>query len=198
MATGEAPSRSELAAGGAASYHVTLTNPGDAAETYSLTLGGLPQEWVALPPTASVAARSSVTLTAVISVPESAAADAFAFAVVAAAATSSALAGAHLSVVDSLDLSIVPVEAIAHPGTTVVYSVTVRNLRPIAQEVTLEVEGTPGGDVVLPSPTVIAAEGALTLPLHVTAHATRGIYPFTVRARSEDGAAAARAPCCAC
>ncbi|MBN1890583.1 MAG: hypothetical protein JW850_21495, partial [Thermoflexales bacterium] len=191
------PSAQTVGAGGTAQYEVTLFNPSGVAQTYTLSVAGLPAEFVAaLPPTVTLQAGEILTLPLSVhasSLRVRVSPNALRSALSVLAETSSGgldAAGADLTVVPpSFALSIAPGLRSAGNGETVTYTVTLTNFEALARTCTLAVSGLEGNavsllanDIVLPTSVEVAGGATVTFPLVATAHTYRGLYPFAVAA----------------
>src|SRR5690606_6296187 len=111
-------------------------------ESYTLTVAGLPAEWVALPATVPVSAGAQVTVPLTVQVPEDTASGSLPFNVFAANSSGGEdQAGAELMVVDGLDVALEPDIQSAAVGTAVTYTLVLTNHLETAETYTLTAEG---------------------------------------------------------
>ncbi|MFZ0545939.1 MAG: PKD domain-containing protein, partial [Candidatus Promineifilaceae bacterium] len=172
--------------GGTAVFDVILDNPAAASETYTLTVAGLPSEWVTLPETVVVGAGSQVTVTLTVQTPGEASPGSLPFNVFAVNSSGGQdQSGAELNLIDGLDVTIEPDSQIAPAGTAVTYTLVVTNNLTTAQTYTLTAEGA--ANVTLPPTVFVSGSSSASLPVTVSADAD-GYFPFTVSA--ENGSAA--------
>ncbi|HLF26956.1 MAG TPA: PKD domain-containing protein [Anaerolineae bacterium] len=183
---GVEPGARIAAPGEAVVYDVVLFNPGDAADEFTLSVGGLPAAWVDLPATVLLDAGHTQTVTLTVRPEPDAALGEQAFIVIAETnAGGRDAASASLTVADPLDLSITPKLAAASNDQVVTYTLTISNLESDARTYTLSTDGLSPNVVVLPGSVDVAAGQAVTVPLEVTVYADRGLHPFSVTANPQ-------------
>ncbi|TET50691.1 MAG: DUF11 domain-containing protein, partial [Anaerolineales bacterium] len=181
--------------GGEVWYEVTLYNPGLTADTYALTLVGLPSGWVMDPIAIPINTNAEVVVPVTVTVSADAAPGAYDFAaVVENSAGGRDAAQARLEVADLLEIAVEPPQQTADSGETASYVVTVTNLESVDRTYDLTIDdGLAGNDVDLPSTLVVAASSSVTTTLQVRALAETGLHPFRVTATCETPEKVARA-----
>ena len=173
--------------GGRAIYRVDLYNPGQVETTLSVSLAGLPSDWVDLADSVRLAAGAQAALPLTISVPSDATLGVYPFSVIVQTeAGGQDQAGAILHVSDLMDLAVSPSLANVGSGETIAYNVAVTNLESVTRTYDLSVDGLAGNDLQLPGDVTVGPGGTAVVPLSVTAHADHGPHPFTGRASSRD------------
>jgi uncharacterized membrane protein len=194
------PATQAVRPGEAAPYTLTLTNPTATDVTYNLSIRGVPDAWVDLPPTVTVAARGTTTIPVILTPGAFDPLGTFGFVINATAAS-----GASGSVQGELVLDGVPVVPVADPdahgvvlalipgqatagtGTTASYVVRVVNTGSATELFTLSTSLPPGVNGLLGQTTVEVPSGAsnfrdITLSLTPQAGASLGANGFTVTA----------------
>jgi hypothetical protein len=176
------PPTQTVGAGGTAVYDVVLSNPAASADTYTLSVAGLPAEWLTYPPTVPLAAGAAVTVSLAVAVPTTAGLGENPFVVSVTNGSGGAdQAGASLLVIDGLDVAIDPPEQTAGSGTPVTYTLTLTNLESVARTYDLAAGGLAA--VTLPPTVTVAANSSATFSILVVV-ATSGPHPFTISASS--------------
>jgi uncharacterized membrane protein len=176
------PGAATLVAGEVTVFTATLTNPGTAADTYTLSSAGPIANWVALSSNASVPAESAVTVPLTLTVPPDTDPDEFPILLDVSTGTGGTdRAVAALTVVDGLDLTLMPATQYAVSGEVVTYTLTITNLTGSERTFDLTSSGLP--IVTLPPQVVVAAGEAVTVPVTVLADGD-GLLPFTIVASS--------------
>ncbi|MBI1297675.1 DUF11 domain-containing protein, partial [bacterium] len=180
------PPTQSVVIGGSAVFTLTLTNPLAAAETFSLTVGGVPAAWVTVPATVTLAAGASQAVTVTVAVPADAEADVLPLLVdVAGSGGSTQSVQAALTVFTGVQLAVTPPTQTAQPGVAVTYTVAITNAESITQTYNLSADPIVSG---LPA-TAEIGPGAMAL-YTVTAAVQSGPQPFTVTAAAPSGATA--------
>ncbi|MBK8987727.1 MAG: VCBS repeat-containing protein [Chloroflexi bacterium] len=181
------PAEQSVAAGGTAVYTVTLTNPGSAADTFTLAAGGLPADWLDYPASVPVGAGETVVALVTVTVPGDTAVGDWPLWVDVASSGGLENLGAALTVFDGLDAALDPASQTALPGAPVAYLLTLSNLESVQRTYTL----TPTGDMTIDAPAslTVAANGTGTAVITLTS-TTVGPQPFTILAAAAEGAAA--------
>ena len=170
-------------AGNGAPYSVTLANPTTASATYTLTVSGLPADWVALPPTVTVAGAAAVTVPLHLTPPPDAEITAYTFAVNAATPTGGwDQAPGVLEVAEGFILALTPAQLTADYGATVTYTLTLSNAEPILREYTLQATGLASSSVQLPAMMSVPPGATRSVTVSVMAREPLGIHLLTVQA----------------
>jgi uncharacterized membrane protein len=185
------PVTQSVGIGGQASFSLALSNPGATAETYSLSLGGLPAGWATLPPTVTVSAGGEVILSLDVTVPPEAAAAELPLVVVATTSSGGVdQAGATLTVFEAVSAAIAPAARSTTAGVPVTYTLTISNHAASAVTYDLVVLGLV--DASLPPTVTVATGSALQIPVTISASAA-GPHPFTVLVSGPNGQASTTA-----
>ena len=205
---GLAPPTRTAQPGGTAAYTVTLSNPTTVPVTYSLSVQGVPADWVDLPPTATVAAGGSVNVPLQLTPAVFAAVADYGFVVTAVdsanAAGARGSAEASLTVagtptpVDSQSHGVVvqltPASATAGQGTSATYTVRVTNTGSATEEFDLFPPFVAGIQAFFAQDSVAVPPGAgnyreVQLTLTPVVGLAVADYPFVVTAQSLTSAA---------
>jgi uncharacterized membrane protein/PKD repeat protein/uncharacterized protein YegL len=194
-----APEEQAASVGGTAVYTLTLTNPGASDDLYSLTVLGLPGDWLNYPATVNVPAGGSAVVWLEVTAPINADPSAGSGQVlrewpfVVAVTTSGGgedMAAAALTLFNGLEIAIAPPQQTAPTGTAVNYTLTVTNSEQSTVNSQLFVNGLPL--VELPDEITIPGQTAVTIPITVTS-VSHGPQPFSVTAVGDYGQATASA-----
>ena len=198
---GLTPAANTAQPGGTATYTVTLTNPTDAAVTYSLSVVGVPAGWVNLPASVAVATAGRTDVTLRLSPAAFAVLADYGFVVVASAPTgASGTVEGTLAVAGPAILPdpqshgvvavITPAQVTAGQGTAGVFVVRVTNAGSATTTFQLSALGLP------PGVTAAFAQSSVTVPpgagnfrevrftLTPAVGTAAGTIPFTIRATS--------------
>jgi uncharacterized membrane protein len=192
------PSTQTVDLAGTAIYMVSLTNPLQTDETYTLSTAGLAGLTVGLASSVAVPAGETVTTPLMVTARPEEGANRFVFTV-----NATTLEGGQDSVEGQLivqptiplqsraiSLAINPTTATAGQGTSAHYTITVSNVGSVDDSYNLVVSGLPSGvTAALGQTTVDVPPGAsnvrdVPLTLAVAPRITPGVYPFTVTAES--------------
>ena len=182
------PMTQTVGLGGTAVYTITLSNPAQTADSYTLSLAGLPTNLgITLPTSVPIPANSDVQVTLAITVPANAQLGNEMFAVTAVNNNGgSEPASAALQIIDGVDVSIEPPSQTADSGTPVDYTLTITNLDSIAQTYDLDVTGLAA--VTAPAQVTVNGNSAESLTITAVA-ASDGPHPFTVQVTAVDSGA---------
>jgi uncharacterized membrane protein len=182
------PPLRQVPAGATGAFTVTLSNPGDASQLCTLSLGGLPEGWYTLPTSVEVPPGSQVEAILSVSIPQGAEATGLPFNI----ALKTSLGGQDQASADlevtgpALLVDIQPEAQSVRTGETVTYTLVVTNLESVDRTYTL----SPNGSVPLglPGSVNVAAGSSLALDFNAQAPAA-GPNPFSIVASiAEDGA----------
>ncbi|MBI1299963.1 DUF11 domain-containing protein, partial [bacterium] len=180
------PPTQSVVIGGSTVFTLTLTNPTDATESFSLTVGGVPAAWVTLPATVTVAAGESQDVPITVTVPADAEADVLPLLVdVAGSSGAEQSVQAALTVFAGVALAVTPPTQTAQPGVAVTYTVAITNAESMTHTYAITTDAIVSG---LPA-TAQIGPGATAL-YTVTAAAQTGPQPFAVTAAAPSGATA--------
>ncbi len=185
------PTTQTASPGGAATYTVSLFNPGPTDDVYDLALSGLPAEWVSLASSVAIPAGATVTTSLQLELPTSASLDASLFAVTATTGSGGVdQAAATLNLVDSFDLRLTPAYRSAPAGQPASYTATLTNALPVSQTVALSVVSA--ATIQLPATVELPPLGVATVPL-TASHTTAGALLITLNGLSQATSATAQA-----
>ena len=181
------PAEFTVAAGGTAPFAITLLNPDQAsADTYSLSLAGIPDEWADYPAEVVLAAGEEMTISMTVTVPSVADPDTLPVIVdVVNGSGGRDQVAALLQVVDGVDVVITPDSQEAAVGEVVTYTLTIDNSEGVPNTYTLSATGL--AEVNLPGPVTVEA-GATAAVQFTASGANSGPQPFTVFASVAGGA----------
>jgi len=181
------PAEASVAAGGTAVFTLTLTNPGGAADTFTLNVGGLPADWLDYPASVPVGAGETVVVTVTVTVPGNTAVGDLPLWVDISSGGGEENLGATLTVFDGLDAALDPAGQTTLPGVPVAYVLTLSNQESVARTYAL----TAVGEMTIDAPAnlTVAGNGTGTAVITLTS-TTVGPQPFTVTAAAPGGAAA--------
>ncbi len=181
--TAIAPSLYTANPGGEAYYDVTLYNPQSTSDVFTLTLDGLPTDWIVDSHIVPVEAGATVVVPVAVPVPAGAELGDYAFAVTVETGSGGRdSATAQLEVIDLVQVDVEPSLLAADNGETVTYTLTITNLENADRTYTLAVEGLEGNAVDLLETLDVGAASAVTTTMRVTAWAPKGVYAFRVTA----------------
>ena len=182
------PPTQVVAVGGTAVYTITLSNPAPTADSYTLSLAGLPTNLdFILPTPVAMPANSEVQVTVAITAPVGTELGSEMFAVTAVNNSGgSEPASAALQIVDGVDVNIEPPEQTADSGTTVSYTLTISNLDTVAQTYDLNVTGL--ADVTAPAQVAVNGNSAESITITAVT-ASDGPHPFSIQATTVDSGA---------
>lgn len=191
------PFQQQGAAGTVAAYTVELFNPGVAADTYTLSVSGLPESWNVPAQPVAVPGASRIRVSLAIPLPLDATPDSYAFAIRATnGAGGSDQAQASLMVtLPPAQLTMTPPLREAAYGEMVTYTLRLSNLEspvnPYEQSgptrtYQIELSGLAANQVSLPMALTVASGSSVSATIYVTAGASPGFYPFVVSATTDE------------
>ena len=181
------PAVQSVGAGATAVFTVTVSNPGASTTAYSLSMVGVPSEWVTLPESVNVPGGSSVEVSLVVNVPPGASARIYDLSV----GVSDGLGGedqatAILEVLGQLlAISVDPAQQEAPTGTVLTYTLTISNYEGLQR--TYDLTATGLAEVTLPTTINVGGGGVETLSFTAEA-VTAGDNPFNVIASTSSAA----------
>ncbi|MFO7538925.1 MAG: PKD domain-containing protein [Chloroflexota bacterium] len=185
------PEEQMASVGSTAVYTLTLHNPGQTDDLYSLHVLGLPVGWLDYPTTVSIPAQSSVEVLLEVHAPANADLAERPFAVtVSTGSEGQDMATASLSLFNGLEIVIEPPLRSAPTGTAVTYTLTLTNYQLSTATYQLSTAGL--AQVELPDDVIVGANTTVSIPITITGTA-HGPQPFTVMANSSSGSGTADA-----
>ncbi len=183
-----APTEQMVGVGNTAVYTLTLSNPGQSDDLYSVNVAGLPAAWLSYPAQVNVPAQSGVEVALAVTVPAAAEVSDWPFLVTAVTSSGGEdMASASLSLFNGLAMVIDPPEQTAQTGTAVTYTLTLTNNQ--LAMVTYQLSAGGLAQVEMPDEIEIAGETAVAIPITVTG-GVPGPLPFTITASGSGGSAA--------
>ena len=173
-----APAEQMVGVGNTAVYTLTLSNPGQIDDLYSVNVAGLPADWLSHPAQVNVPAQSSVDAALTVTIPAAAEVNDWPFLVTAVTSSGGEdMASASLSLFNRLAMAIDPPEQTAQTGTAVTYTLTLTNGQ--SAMVTYQLSTSGLAQVEMPDEIEIAGETAVAIPITVTGGA-HGPLPITI------------------
>jgi uncharacterized membrane protein len=180
-----APAEQMVGVGNTAVYTLTLSNPGQSDDLYSVNVAGLPADWLSYPAQVNVPAQSSVDAALTVTVPAAAEVSDWPFLVTAVTSSGGEdMASASLSLFNRLAMAIDPPEQTAQTGTAVTYTLTLTNSQ--SAMVTYQLSTSGLAQVEMPDEIEIAGETAVAIPITVTGGA-HGPLPITISGSGSGG-----------
>jgi len=184
------PPAQQVGFGGQAVYTITLSNPTQASLTLTPTVAGLPEGWASAIGSRTLSAGEEISVPLTVSVPSSGPGagnpsllgDHPFTVLVQTDSSGQDQAGASLTVINPLDLAVVPPVVAGSGGDVVTYTVTLTNHEVVDRSYTLTTTDLAPNVVALPSTVNVPAGQATSVPITVAIHALVGLYAFTVRA----------------
>lgn len=181
------PAAQTRPAGSTAVYTLTLTNAAATPDNYTLVIGGPLAGWTSAPAEVLVPAHSSLAVPLTVTLPTTAVPATLPLLVdVSNGGGGSDQTAATLTLVDGVDVALVPPLQTAAAGEPVSYTLTISNLENTAQTYALSAGGL--AQVNLPPPVPVPAGEAVTVTV-TAAGFNQGGQPFTVLATAGSGAA---------
>lgn len=180
-----APAEQMAGLGSTAVFTLTLSNPGQSDDLYSLDVDGLPADWLSYPAQLNVLAQSSVAVALTVTIPAAAELTDQPFLITAVSASGNEdRASASLSLFNGLAMAIDPPEQTAQTGTAVAYTLTLTNSQ--LAMVTYQLSTSGLAQVEMPDEIEIAGETAVSFPITVTS-GSHGPLPITISASGSGG-----------
>lgn len=176
------PPTQTVAIGSEVTLNVTLSNPTDSAETYTLGVAGVASEWVTLVEAVDMSAQANQMVELTLRIPVDAVSGELELWVSAETGTGGLdRAHATLTIADALAITIAPAFNTVNMGASVPYTATLINHLPTTQTVALS--GNPSVD--LPATVELPASSSVDVPMTVTG-ASEGLTLFDITATTSD------------
>lgn len=178
------PANTVVWAGETAVFTLTLTNPDLAAATYTLTVRGIPADWVMISDSVMVPGESIITVPLTVTTPAAAAVDTLPVIVdVTTSGQGVDTAMSTLGIGDGLQVDIEPPMQSGRTGQPLTYTLVITNWETVAHTYIL----TTTGLAVIELPTMITVPATNSMSVVVTAvPPAAGPHPFTVQVFRED------------
>ncbi|CAG0927925.1 hypothetical protein TFLX_00702 [Thermoflexales bacterium] len=178
------PSAQEVASGETAIFTLTVRNASATETICALDLAGLPDEWFSLPPTITVPAAGSASLTFSITIPIGSGPGPWTFSITANASSASGQVGGEVVVAaPTLHAAITPIEQTALVGTWAPYTLTLTNTTSSAYVIVLSGSGL--AEVDVPASITVTANSAQLIAFNARVDGD-GPHPFSVIAERTD------------
>jgi uncharacterized membrane protein len=139
-------------------YTVDITNTSTIPHTFDVTVTGLPDDWLIL--SGAEGNQTAVTLPA--------------------GGRDTASADLLVVAAPEFAVAVTPKQATVANSTAVTYTITITNQETAEQSYSLAVHGLAGSEMLLPGTVSVAAGGAITVSLPITAYLPHGPHAFTV------------------
>ncbi|MCB8920052.1 MAG: PKD domain-containing protein [Ardenticatenaceae bacterium] len=182
-----APAAQDAAVGGTAVFTLTLSNLGSSTAVYTLSLGGIPDEWLDYPSNVPIGADGTETVFITVTVPADADPDTFPLWLdIDNGSGGTESLDAELTLFDALALFLDPTSQSGIIGQPLTYTLTISNLEAITRSYDLTATGL--AEVTLPQ-TVLVAGNSAEMVMLTAVPPYDGPQPFTITAHAASAVA---------